>query len=125
MRNTLVAGTSAIVLAMLVLNVNDAQADRVDDAIKVIQQFQAPPAKDQDKDQAAPAAFVAPPRTIADITAILDQQKPDPAKKAAATAAADREPPAGASAQELGEFHYQRGMIANEIGRAQQYFDDM
>ena len=26
-----------------------------------------------------PAGFVAPPRTIADITAILDSEKPDPA----------------------------------------------
>jgi hypothetical protein len=29
---------------------------------------------------AAQTSFVAPPRTTADITAILDQEKPDPAK---------------------------------------------
>lgn len=117
---------AALVAAWVMLTVAPAQAQRsVDDAIKVIQQFQAPLSKDQDKDQsAAPAAFVAPPRTIADITAILDQQKPDPAKKAAATAAADREPPPGASAQELGEFYYQRGLAASDLGRAQQHYDD-
>src|SRR5260221_9418555 len=47
-----------------------------------------------DSASAAPAAFVAPPRTIADIAAILDSEKPDPAKIEAIRAAADAAPPA-------------------------------
>ena len=41
--------------------------------------------------------FVAPPRTIADITAILDQEKPDAEKIAARKAEADATPPAYAA----------------------------
>ncbi len=53
--------------------------------------------------------FVAPPRTIADITAILDSEKPDPAKIAARKAAADATPPANASPSKLAQFYYDRG----------------
>jgi hypothetical protein len=53
--------------------------------------------------------FVAPPRTIADITAILDSEKPDDAKIAARKAAADATPPANASAFKLAQFYYDRG----------------
>jgi CHAT domain-containing protein len=42
------------------------------------------------------SAFVAPPRTIADITAILDQEKPDPAKTAEWQKSADAALPADA-----------------------------
>ncbi|MBL8655358.1 MAG: hypothetical protein JNJ97_14210, partial [Alphaproteobacteria bacterium] len=42
-------------------------------------------------------AFQPPPRTISDIAAVLDQQKPDPAKVAALAAQADAQPPSGAS----------------------------
>src|SRR3981081_4659608 len=41
---------------------------------------------------ALPAGFVAPPRTIADITAVLDNEKPDPARLARLKASADNEP---------------------------------
>ena len=41
--------------------------------------------------KAAPTSLVAPPRTISDVTAILDQQKPDPARTAQLQAAADAE----------------------------------
>ena len=44
--------------------------------------------------QAPAPTFVAPPRSIADITAILDQEKPDPAKRAKREADANAEPPA-------------------------------
>src|SRR4030081_1059994 len=37
----------------------------------------------------APSSLVAPPRTISDIAAILDQQKPDPGRIAELTSAAD------------------------------------
>ena len=69
-------------------------------------------------------SFVPPPRTISDIAAILDQQKPDPAKLAAATAAADAQPPAGLSPVELAEFHFRRANAARELGRDQQRRDD-
>ena len=53
--------------------------------------------------------FVAPPRTIADITAILDSEKPDAAKIAARKAAADATPPSNASSTKLAQFYYDRG----------------
>jgi CHAT domain-containing protein len=64
--------------------------------------------------------FTAPPRSIADITAILDEQKPDPTKAAANRAAADRQPPAGAAPGELARFYYDRGLAATELGRTTQ-----
>lgn len=112
-------------------------APSLDEAIKIIDQYRpAPlPADDQGKGQpaaaqpttttSAPVAFVPPPRTIADITAILDKQKPDPAKRAATQAIADQQPPAGGSPAELAKFYYQRGVAAGEVGRAQQRLADI
>ena len=54
-----------------------------------------------------PAGFVAPPRTIADITAILDSEKPDPATLAKLKKNADDEPDAKAS-KNLAQFYYDR-----------------
>jgi CHAT domain-containing protein/tetratricopeptide (TPR) repeat protein len=68
--------------------------------------------------------FTPPPRTIADITAILDQQKPDPAKAEAARKAADAQPPAGLSQPELSNFYFNRALMAGEIGRTKQRRDD-
>src|ERR1700733_7046595 len=72
--------------------------------------------------KAAPGhfAFPAPPRTIADITAILDQQKPDPAAVAANKAKADAEPPVGLSGSELAHFYSERGSAAGDLGRETQ-----
>ena len=110
-------------------------APSLDEAIKIIDQYRAaalPPADGQGKGQASgpapaqtPAVFVPPPRTISDITAILDKQKPDPARRAAATAAADAQPPVSGSNAEIAEFYYKRGLAAAEIGRAQQRVDDI
>jgi CHAT domain-containing protein len=55
-----------------------------------------------------PAGFVAPPRTIADITAILDSEKPDPATLAKLKEDADEEPDAKISKADLAEFYYDR-----------------
>ena len=55
------------------------------------------------------ASFVAPPRTIADITAILDNEKPDAAKIKERQEEADAEPPKNASRSDLAEFYYDRG----------------
>jgi tetratricopeptide (TPR) repeat protein len=68
--------------------------------------------------------FTPPPRTIADITAILDQQKPDPAKAAANRAAADAQPPAGADPATLARFYSARGLAAAELGRTEQRLAD-
>jgi tetratricopeptide (TPR) repeat protein len=75
----------------------------------------APDAPKQDTD-ASPAAatsvqpvFVAPPRTIADITAILDSEKPDAAKIAQRKAEAEALPPANVPSGKLAQFYYDRG----------------
>ncbi len=69
-------------------------------------------------DLPAPAArFLAPPRTIADITAILDSEKPDVGKLEQVKSVADREPPAGASRAVLAHFYYDRGNARAQLGR--------
>src|SRR6476660_5514080 len=66
---------------------------------------------------ALPAGFVAPPRTVSDITAILDSEKPDPQKIAQRKAAADATPAGGASRQDLARFYYDRGNARAQLGR--------
>jgi CHAT domain-containing protein len=61
--------------------------------------------------------FVAPPRTTADITAILDQEKPDAEKIAARKAEADATPPAGGAPAALAQFYYDRGAARALLGR--------
>lgn len=61
--------------------------------------------------------LVAPPRTVSDITAILDQQKPDPAKIAELTATADAPVPAGLKGLALADFHYKRAQARTLLGR--------
>ena len=68
-------------------------------------------------DSALPAAFVAPPRTIADIAAILDSERPDQQKIDRMRAAADVQPPAGLSREKLARFHYERGTARAGLGR--------
>ena len=68
--------------------------------------------------------FVAPPRTISDITAILDQQRPDPTKTAAAKAAADAQPRAGMSPTDLSRFYYDRGNARAALGRLKDAIGD-
>src|SRR4030095_7382267 len=70
------------------------------------------------------AAFVPPPRTINDITAILDQQRrttPD----VAARAQADKVPPGTTDPAMLARFYFKRGLAAGEIGRTKQEIDDL
>jgi hypothetical protein len=52
----------------------------------------------------AQTSFVAPPRTAADITAILDQEKPDQAKAAKIHADANAIPPASTDDRALAQF---------------------
>jgi CHAT domain-containing protein len=58
--------------------------------------------------------FVAPPRNISDIAAILDQEKPDAARAARNKAAADAHPPSGGA---LGQFYYRRAQARAALGR--------
>lgn len=72
------------------------------------------------------ASFVPPPRTISDITAILDEQKPaDPTKAAKAQAAATKEPPRGDGGISLARFYWERGLAAEKIGDAVQQIADL
>ena len=74
----------------------------------------------------AGSSFVPPPRTINDITAILDQQKlADVEAAAKARALADQPRPNTTNPATLSDFYYQRGMAAREIGRAKQEIDDL
>src|SRR5579859_873505 len=108
-------------LAGLTLLGAPARAQSLDDALKTIDQARG--GADKGK-AAAPVSFVPPPRTIDDITAILDRQKPDPAKLAANKAIADAQPSAGVAPAALAEFYLKRGIAATELGRTQQRLAD-
>ena len=69
-------------------------------------------------------SYVAPPRTAADIEAILEREKPDPAKIAARKEAAEESPPAPATAAALAQFYYDRGAARALLGRNQDALDD-
>jgi CHAT domain-containing protein/tetratricopeptide (TPR) repeat protein len=69
-------------------------------------------------------AFTPPPRSIADITAILDREKPDPAKVAEQKSRADAQPPSGASDVDLQKFYSARADAAENLGRQQQAIAD-
>jgi tetratricopeptide (TPR) repeat protein len=70
-----------------------------------------------DRSHAQSAALAPPPRTVADITAILDQQKPSPGAAAKRRAEADEPSPAGADAAALARFYYKRGEARSVLGR--------
>ncbi|WP_291859760.1 CHAT domain-containing protein [Bradyrhizobium sp.] len=70
-----------------------------------------------DLGNALPAGFVPPPRTIADITAVLDDEKPDPAMLAKLKDEAEDEPEKGLSVSDLAEFYYDRGAARAALGR--------
>jgi CHAT domain-containing protein len=76
----------------------------------------APSAADVARD--ASASLVAPPRTISDISAILDRQKPDPAVVTKLNETADAAVPAGLKAQELADFYYKRAQARTLLGRS-------
>ena len=78
---------------------------------------QDPDAEIAEQAEALPSAFVAPPRTITDIAAILDSEKPDPAAIAKLHADADATAPVNASRVELAQFYYQRGNARSKLGR--------
>lgn len=67
----------------------------------------------------------APPRTIHDITALLDQYKPDPKKAEAARAKAAEQPPATGDAAALALFYRERSRAAYRIGLVGQRIADL
>ncbi len=71
-------------------------------------------------------SFVPPPRSITDITAILDQQQRSKSRKTERRdALADGKPPQGASRKKLSKFYKSRGRAAQKIGRVRQAIDDL
>jgi CHAT domain-containing protein len=66
---------------------------------------------------ALPAGFVPPPRSIADIAAILDNEKPDPATLAKLNAEADDEPDPKQSVSDFAESYYERATARLLLGR--------
>src|SRR5215470_11561145 len=70
------------------------------------------------------ANFVAPPRAISDIAAILDQQKPDPVKAAKTRADADANPPATSDRHALGQFFFHRAQARAALGRNKEAIAD-
>ena len=69
-------------------------------------------------------SYVAPPRTTADINAILEREKPDPAKIAARKTLAEASPPVSATVAALAQFYYDRGAARALLGREQDALDD-
>lgn len=67
----------------------------------------------------APGALAAPPRNIADIVAILDQEKPDPAKRAQLIAQAEAVEPAGLDERKRSQFLWDRAQALLQLGRAE------
>jgi CHAT domain-containing protein len=68
--------------------------------------------------------FVPPPRTTADINAILERERPDAEKIAARKAEADAAPPAGAAPAALAQFYYDRASARALLGRNQEALAD-
>jgi CHAT domain-containing protein len=66
----------------------------------------------------AAKSLVAPPRTVSDISAILDQQKPDPTEVAKLTATADAVVPASLKGADLADFYYKRAQARALLGRS-------
>lgn len=66
-----------------------------------------------------------PPRTIDDITRLLDHYKQDPSVASKALAEADQKPPATQDRKALFDFYWQRGTAAVKVGRVSQQIDDL
>lgn len=67
----------------------------------------------------------APPRTITDITTILDQEKPDSERFARLKAGADAQPPAGTDRRALARFYQQRAEDRAALGRMREAVPDI
>ena len=65
-----------------------------------------------------------PPRTVHDITTILDQYQPDPAATARARAEATKSVPPGLTGKNLAPFYLERSRAAERLGNVKQYIAD-
>ena len=72
----------------------------------------------------AKASFVAPPRTIADITAIIDREKSDPKMIQALRTRADADPTGKESRAALAQFYLDRGNARSQLGRLKDAMSD-
>jgi CHAT domain-containing protein len=70
-------------------------------------------------------SYALPPRTIDDITKVLEQNRPDPQKIQQLRATADQPVPAGLGGMTLAEFYNKRGLAARDLGRTQQRLLDL
>jgi CHAT domain-containing protein len=66
---------------------------------------------------ALPKGFIAPPRTISDITAILDGEKPDEKLIAELKSDADSTPTGKESREDLAQFYFDRANARSQLGR--------
>jgi CHAT domain-containing protein len=73
---------------------------------------------------AHPSSFVAPPRTISDITAILDREKPDLKTIEELKADADAVPTGKESRADLAQFYSDRGNARAPLGRLAEAIED-
>lgn len=72
------------------------------------------------------ASFTPPPKTINDVVALLDEQKPaDPEAVEKARETATREPPLGAKGDDLASFFWQRGTAAGKTGDVKRQIGDL
>jgi CHAT domain-containing protein len=91
----------------------------------------APPPKAMSVEEARRVAattkknFATPPRTIDDITKVLDQNKPDPVKIANLKKTVDTLLPANLSGMAKADFLMKRGLAARDLGRTQQRVKDL
>ncbi|OKO90455.1 hypothetical protein AC629_04565 [Bradyrhizobium sp. NAS80.1] len=70
-----------------------------------------------DPGAALPKDFIAPPRTISDITAILDGEKPDEKMIAELKSDADAAPTGKESREDLAQFYFDRANARSQLGR--------
>ncbi len=70
-----------------------------------------------DPGTALPKGFIAPPRTIADITAILDSEKPDVKLIEELKSDADSTPTGKESREDLAQFYFDRANARSQLGR--------
>ena len=70
-----------------------------------------------DLGNALPAGFVPPPRTIADIAAVLDNEKPDAGTLSKLKDQADANPDPKLSKADLAEFYYDRANARGQLSR--------
>jgi CHAT domain-containing protein len=74
---------------------------------------------------AAVAQSAPPPRSIADVLAVLEEHKPDPEKVNRLRTEVVKQPPATSDPVELRDFYTRRGMAAVELGMVSQALPDL